>query len=93
VDLLRRILFSLVGCAVLLYAGDYVSVRYGLPGGRQTTDTVQIRPYMAIPQKNGREELVPMDARTQTCVISLFPHMGMNPCWYVRGHRQPRIDM
>jgi len=90
---LRRIVLGFVLAIVVLFGGDYLSLRFAIPGGRKTTDVIQVRPYMDIPQKSGRDELVPLDAQSVTCANSLFPHMGMNPCWWVRRHRQPRIDM
>ena len=92
-QLIRRIvMYFLLGVAVL-YAGDYLSLRFAIPGGRKTTEVIRVRPVMDIPQKSGRDELQPLDAENITCAISLFPHMGMKPCWWVRRHRQPIIDM
>jgi hypothetical protein len=91
--LLRRILLSFFLSALLLYLGDYLSVRYRFPGNRPTFGSVQIQSYYAIPQKDGKTEIVLLDPQMQTCVESLFPHLGVNPCWYVKRHRQQRIDM
>jgi hypothetical protein len=93
VEILRRILTVFVLSVILLYLGDYLSVRYRIPGGRQQFGSVRIWPYLAIPQKDGKTEIVLQDARTQTCVQSLFPHLGADPCWYVKRHTQQRIDM
>jgi hypothetical protein len=79
--------------AILLYTGDYLSVRYGFPGHRQTFGSVEVHPYLAIPQKDGKTEIVLQDPVTRTCVQSLFPHMGADPCWYVVRHKRERIDM
>ena len=79
--------------AVLLYAGDYLSVRYGIPGNRPAFGSVRVHPYYAIPQKGGKTEIVAQDPETRSCVNSLFPHLGANPCWYVRRHVRERIDM
>jgi hypothetical protein len=50
----------------------------------------------AIPLKNGNVEYE-LDARqpevTVTCVRALFPHLGYQPCWYVRRNSQKPIPM
>ena len=91
--IIQRILIGLALGALLLYAGDYLSVRYGFPGNRATFDSVRVQPYYAIPQKDGKTELVLLDPQMQTCVNSLLPHLGAKPCWYIKKHTQQRIDM
>jgi hypothetical protein len=78
--------------AILLFAvfyiGDY-AVAKSRPLG-----SVQIRPFYAIHQKSGKIEFdynVPPE--TQTCVASLFPHFGSNPCWYVTTHKTRKIEI
>jgi hypothetical protein len=93
VAILRRILAVSAACGVLLYGGDYLSVRYRFPGHRAAFGSVQVHPYYAIPQKGGKEEIVFQDPETLSCVNSLFPHLGSKPCWYVRRHVRERIDM
>jgi hypothetical protein len=94
---LKRILLPIVCALILLasltYAGDYLSVRYKLPSGRDRFSTVTIQPYYAIHQKNGKTEYDYAAPETQTCVHSLFPHFGCTPCWYVKGHTDKRIDI
>jgi len=86
-----------VGVAVLLavftYAGDYLSVRYRIPKGRDPFSTVTIQPYYAIHEKNGRTEYDFAQPEAQVCVRSLFPHFGYSPCWYVNRHTDKRIDI
>jgi hypothetical protein len=79
--------------AILLYAGDYLSVRYRFPGNRPAFGSVRVHPYYAIPQKDGKTEIVLQDPERRTCVHSLFPHLGAKPCWYVKRHTHERIDM
>ena len=92
-EILRRILFGLVLGAIFLYVADYLSVRYRFPGNRPTFGTVRVQSYYAIPQKDGKTEMVLLDPAMRTCVQSLFPHLGAPPCWYAKRHTQVRIDM
>jgi hypothetical protein len=91
--LLLRIVVAVVLLVLLAYAGDYISVRYRIPKGRDPFSTVTIQPYYAIHEKNGRTEYDFAQPETQVCVRSLFPHLGYSPCWYVNRHTDKRIDI
>jgi len=54
---------------------------------------VQINKYYAVPQKNGKTEFEPGEPETQTCVNTIFPHLGYSPCWYVKRHRNQQINL
>jgi hypothetical protein len=77
----------------LLYAGDYAAVRYPIPRSRNPLGTVEVQPYYAVPLKDGKTEFMFLKPENQVCVHSLFPHLGHNPCWYVRRKRNKRIDV
>lgn len=82
----------LVFCA-LLYAGDYAAVRYHIPRSRDPFGTVEVQPYYAVPLKGGKTEFIFQKPENQVCVRSLFPHLGHNPCWYVRRHRDKATNL
>lgn len=94
---MKQWVLRIVGVLLLLlglvYAGDYLSVRYRIPGNREQFGTVTVDSYYAIQEKNNKTELVPNQPEAQTCVRSLFPHFGYNPCWYVSRHTDKRIDL
>jgi hypothetical protein len=94
---LKAISLRIAGIAALLllftYAGDYLSVRYRIPKGRDPFSNVTIQPYYAIHEKNGRTEYDFAQPETQMCIHSLFPHFGYSPCWYVNRHTDKRIDI
>jgi len=77
----------------LLYVGDSVSARYGIPGHRQTLGSVQVRTLWAVRLKNGHFEYSLGDTETQICVRSLFPQLGYTPCWYLSRHATRRIEV
>jgi hypothetical protein len=87
-----RILVVAVVSLMIVYVGDDLSVRYRIPNGRQPLGTVTIQRYDAIPEKNGKTEFAFEDPVIQTCVHSLFPHMGYPPCWYLGRHAEQRIN-
>lgn len=87
---MKRILFGIAAALVLIYAGDYLWLRARLP---KSVATVEVQPYYAVPQRNGKVEIILLDPEDDACVESLFPHLGDAPCWYLRKHTQKRIDM
>jgi hypothetical protein len=93
VSLIKNIALIIVALLALVYMGDYASVRIPIPKGRAPYSTVTVRPYYDVGLKSGKSDLYFLDPQKQTCVNSLFPHMGYNPCWYLREHTHPRIAM
>ena len=81
------------GLLALLYAGDYLVVRYRIPKSRDPYAVVKVRTYYVVPQKNGKPEFYFLPPEDQTCVRSLFPHLGYKPCWYLRRKSQNPINM
>lgn len=70
------------------YVGDY-AVAKSRPLG-----SVQVQPFYAIHQKNGKTEFdYSMPPETQSCVSSVLPHLGSNPCWYVTTHKTRKIEI
>jgi hypothetical protein len=73
---------------IAAYLGDYAIAR-SRPQG-----SVQIKPYYAIHQKNGKIEFdYSPPPETQTCVASVLPHLGNNPCWYLSKHPTRKIEI
>lgn len=93
VKLLKRAVLIVAGLAAMLYAGDYASVRLPFPKDRAAYGTVVVRPYYDVGLKSGKSQFYFLDPQNQTCVNSLFPHLGYTPCWYLRKHVRQRIQM
>jgi hypothetical protein len=87
-----RVLIIALGFLATVYAGDDLSVRYHIPRSRQPFGSVTIQRYDAISEKNNKTEFVYEDPIVQTCVHSLFPHLGYTPCWYLNRHREQRVN-
>lgn len=89
----KRLLAGLAGVFAVVYVADYLYLRIRM---RQPTPTVPFESVtrtrvLAIPQKSGKldyqiDQAQPVE--TLTCVHSLFPHYGDQPCWYLK----PRLD-
>ena len=82
------ILVAAVACAFVIdYA--YVRIRMTHPKPTDPFEKLTRNRLLAIPQKNGKlnyelDQVQPTD--TLTCVHSLFPHYGDQPCWYMKPH-------
>jgi len=86
----RFAVLGLLALAALLYGGDWLVARFR---GPRAFGTVVVRPYYAVPLKDGKTEILMQPPETHTCVHSLLPHFGAAPCWYLEGHKQQRIDI
>ena len=89
--LLLRTLLALAIAVALVYAADAAVLRYRAATNRNAFSTVTVRPYYAVPRKDKKIEYMYDAPRDETCVNSLFPHMGDSPCWYLRGHKDEQL--
>ena len=90
--LMKRVLIAILLLAAALYICDYASIRYRLSKNHSPLGTVQIQRYYAVREKDRKTEFMFAEPETQTCVHSLFPHLGYRPCWYVGRRNVKRID-
>jgi hypothetical protein len=91
--LFQRVFVSLVLGVGILYVADYLVLRYRVATNRNAYGTVTVQPYYAVPRKDGKTEYMFDDPQDQTCVHSIFPHLGDSPCWYLNRNKQKRINM
>lgn len=84
---------SLAAIFLLVYAGDYAVLRYRIAKNRNPFGSVTVYPYYAVEEKNHKTEFVPENAETDTCVRSLFPHLGYSPCWYLSRHTEKATEI
>jgi len=89
----QRILAGLAGVFVLIYAADclYLQIRMRHATPTNPFESLTRTRVLAIPQKNGKfdyqiDQVQPVESFT--CVHSLFPHYGDEPCWYLK----PRLN-
>jgi hypothetical protein len=83
-----RIALGAIFSLIAFYLGDSAVAR------TKPLGSVQVQPYYAIHQKNGKTEFdysPPMES--QSCVASVLPHQGNPPCWYLAGHKTKKIEI
>lgn len=94
---MRKIVLSTLGilaiAAIVGYLADYAILRYRVSRALSPYDSVTVRLYYKIQEKNQRIEYAFDSAQQQTCVNSLFPHFGFSSCWYVRRHTERPINI
>ncbi|MGC1278979.1 MAG: hypothetical protein WA893_12310 [Xanthobacteraceae bacterium] len=79
-------LIALCSLFVALYAGDYLVLRYRIAAHGADAATSTVPTFYAAPLKGGKFDVYYDSPQTQTCVRSIFPWLGYEPCWYVRRH-------
>jgi len=94
---MKRILvvaaLTLSALFALLYASDYLTLRYRIVRNRNPFGSVTIRRYYAVRKKNGKTEFMFNPPENQTCTHSLFSHLGYSACWYLSKHTEQRTDL
>lgn len=83
----------LAGLGAVAFPADYAVLRYRMAAGRSPFGVVTVRPYYAVRLKSGKTEFLFQDPRQESCVNSVFPHFGEEPCWYARRHTEKRTDI
>lgn len=96
-ELLRRIflgaLLVVLGIALLAYGVDSAVFRIRVAANRNPFGSVVVSHYYAILQKNGKTQFIFDPPQPETCVYALFPHSGMQPCWYLSRHPEQRTNI
>ena len=91
--LVRMRLFLIAAALLLLaYACDYVSIAYRIPGGREQFGSIEVQKLLAVPQKDRKMEYIADPPQAQQCVHSLFPQLGLTPCWYESRHAMQQVN-
>jgi hypothetical protein len=92
----QKLLWVLAGTLALTclaYLTDFAILRWRFKNKGDVFATVKISPYYAVPRKDHKVEFMFQDPVDETCVNSLFPHGGNSPCWYLKKHRERRVDL
>ena len=96
-DRIRRIFLGFVvfslGIAILAFAVDLGLFRIRLLAHRDPYGSVVVSHYYAVAQKSGKTQFIFDPPAPETCVNSLFPHSGMQPCWYLKRHPEQRTNI
>jgi len=75
-----------------LYLADYIALRYRMARGGLGAATATVTVLYGTPLKNGEVSIFWDQPQTETCVRSMFPHLGYPPCWYAMRHTTKMIS-
>ena len=92
IPILRRFLLGILVALAFGYLGDDLIIRYRVRRNSNVYGQVTVHRLGAIPEKNGRMEYVPEPPVVETCIHSLFPHIGYLPCWYLSRKTEQRVN-
>ena len=90
--LLQRLLVIAAALLALTYACDYLSIAYRIPNGRVQFGSIEVQKLLAVPQKDHKTEYIADPPQAQQCVHSLFPQLGLTPCWYLARHAMQQVN-
>lgn len=88
----QRLLLIAGALLLLIYLGDTISIVYRIPNGREQFGAVEVQKLLAVPQKDHKTEFIADPPQEQQCVHSLFPHLGLTPCWYLARHAIQQVN-
>jgi len=83
----------LLALAAASFICDYAVLGYRIAAKKNPYGQVTVTAYFAIPLKDGRVQYEFQPPQSENCVNALYPHRGMQPCWYLSRHREKRIDV
>lgn len=83
---LFQVMFVMVVLLELLYAGDWVVLRFRVAHGT-AYGTVEVNQFLATPLKGNKVEYDMMGTVQQACSRSIFPQRGNPACWWLERHK------
>jgi hypothetical protein len=88
----QRLLLIGGAALLLLYMGDYISIAYRIPRGREQFGSVEVQKLLLVPQKDHKTEYIADPPQAEPCVHSLFPQLGLAPCWWESRHTTQQVN-
>jgi len=82
-----------LGTALLACGVDLGLLRLRVSTNRNPYGSVVVSRSYAVLQKNGKTQFIFDPPAPESCVNALFPHSGMQPCWYLRRHPEQRTNI
>jgi hypothetical protein len=87
---MKRFLLIFAVAAILLYGLDLLSVKLRIPP-RDTYGSVTLHTVYLVKLKSGKTEYDYAGDHDVDCTNSIFPQLGVKPCWYLSRHTEEQI--
>ena len=81
-----RAILGLLTIAAAFWFGDYLALTRPIPKGRPQWETIRVDQVYTILNRYNQVEWSRGNPVLEVCGMSLLPHAGHRPCWYVRTH-------
>lgn len=88
-----RTVMGMLALAAVSFGLDYAVFRIRAATNHGAYGSVVVTHYDAVLLKNAKTEFIFDPPGPERCVNALFPHAGMQPCWYLRRHPEQRTDI
>jgi hypothetical protein len=85
----KKLFIGIVALGAILYGSDFLV----LHSRQQQFGSVQVKVLYAVKTRNRQTEYLRDAPQPVSCVNSLFPQMGYEPCWYLAKHRTQTVDI
>ena len=87
------VLLAAAGIFAVVFAADYLSVRFGIPNHRAQFDDVEVRHFYAVKLKNRKTSYMYDQPQSMECLNSLLPHYGDTPRWHMKRHTVIEVNL
>jgi hypothetical protein len=81
------------GIALLTFGLDFGVFRLRVARNWHPYGSVVVRRTYAVLQKNGKTQFIFDPPTPENCANALFPHSGMQSCWYLRRHPEQKTNI
>ncbi len=91
--MIGRWMVRIAAAMAIIVAATYVadSIAFRLQGSPQSTVTVSRT--LVVPLKNNKEEYDYEGTFDEPCSVSLFPQLGLSPCWRLRRNTNENVRL
>ena len=90
---MKRIALAVALVVLVLYAGDYLWLRYRMATNRNPFCSVTRDVYYSVKLKNGKTEFSSVGQQAFECPNSLLPQYWEKPCWLASRQREQHINI
>ena len=90
---MKRAFIIVIAVGLATFFVDYISARFHIPRSRQVLDCIQVLRDFGIHLQDKTIEYTAAMPVEEECVLSLFPHFGDPPCWYLRRHTRQHVEL
>lgn len=90
---MKRIALAVALVVLVLYAGDYLWLRYRIATNRHPFSSVTRDVYYSVKLKNGKTEFSSGGQQAFECPNSFLPQYGEKPCWLARRQKEQQINI